>query len=113
MKSLLFLRPGGRLLAVVPCSVVSSSKTTWFRQYIMMLGSIDYMHELPKRTFKGVESRVYLMVYTKSNIQESVILRNHDLSRPLNVLISKEDLNVYPRFDYSYIRARLSSQKAF
>lgn len=112
MKSLFFLRPGGRLLAVVPSSVVSSSKTNWFRRYILMLGSIDYVHELPKHTFKGVESRIYLLVYTKSNVQRNVMLRNHDLSKPVSAQISGEDLIVYPRFDYGYHRARLSLRKA-
>lgn len=112
IKSLLFLRPGGRLLAVVPCSVVSSLKTDWFRRYIMMIGSIDYVHELPKHTFKGVESRVYLMIYTKSAIQKNVILSNHDLSKPVKALISKGDLTAYPRFDYGYQLARMSLQKA-
>ncbi len=102
VRALRLLDHGGTLLAVVPATLVSSLRTSWLRLYLMKLGAVDYVHELPKRTFKGVEARVYLFVYKKSAKQKNIIVCNHELIEPVKLIISKDDLNSEIRFDYSF-----------
>src|SRR5882724_8247490 len=102
LRSIKLLKPGGRLLAVVPSSLVSSISTTWVRNYLMASGSVRYVHELPSFTFKRVEARVYLFVFEKSLDKRSVILSNHDLAHPLILKVSTSHLIRWPRFDYRF-----------
>lgn len=59
------IAPGGRLLAVLPCSVIMADSLQWLRQFLLQNGSVNYVHEFPTRTFPSVDSRIYLMVYEK------------------------------------------------
>ncbi len=102
LRSIELLKAGGRLLAVVPSSLVSSISTTWVRNYLMVSGSVRYVHELPSFTFKGVEARVYLFVFEKSLDKRSVVLCNHDLARPLILKVATSHLISWPRFDYRF-----------
>jgi tRNA1(Val) A37 N6-methylase TrmN6 len=106
IKAIRLLRPGGRLLAVVPSSIVTSLSTTWLRDYLLQVGSVRYVHELPRYTFKEVSARVYLFVYQKQAKQHSVLLLNHDLAKPESILISKVELKGDLRLDYSFHSAR-------
>ena len=89
VRAVRLLNPNGVLLAIVPATLISSFKTSWLRQYLMEIGAVDYVHELPKRTFKGVEARVYLFVYRKSARQRSLVVCNHDLVKPERILIKE------------------------
>lgn len=103
LRALNLLNPKGKLLAVVPSTLVSSLRTTWLRKYMLELGAVTYVHELPKKTFIGVESRVYLFVFERSQIHSKVMVLNHDLSYPVRMKINKKDLaNNSFRFDYSF-----------
>ena len=68
------LAPGGRLLSVLPCSIVMSESLQWLRQFLCDTGSIEYLYEYPARTFKHVDSKVYLLVYKKGTRRRSVRL---------------------------------------
>ena len=61
-RALELLADGGRLLAIVPCSVVMSESLQWLREELLSQGAIRFVHELPPRSFPGVDSRMYLLV---------------------------------------------------
>jgi tRNA1(Val) A37 N6-methylase TrmN6 len=98
------LEPNGRLLAVVPCSVVMSDGLQWFRDEMLMDGAIRFVHELPPRCFPGVESRMYLMVFDKGVGQRRITLLNHDLHEPERLVLDLSD-NQVTRFDFGYVSA--------
>ena len=112
IRSIRLLNPNGTLLAIVPATIISSLKTSWLRQYLINVGAVKYVQELPKRTVKGVETRVYVFVYKKSTKQRNLIVCNHDLIKPKRILIKKADLSEYMRFDYSFHYARKCYKKA-
>jgi tRNA1(Val) A37 N6-methylase TrmN6 len=110
-RAIHLLKPGGKLLAVVPSSVISWMRTSWLRKYLMGAGSIDYVHELPKFTFRSVEARVYLLVYTKGKVQRDILLRNHDLLDTVSMRVSREEILNHSRFDYRFHFARRLYEK--
>ncbi len=96
------LTDDGRLLAVLPTSIVMSESLEWIRSYMLELGAIRSVHELPAGTFPNVESRMYLLVFDKGAKQRKITLFNHDLNEP-----HKMDLMIKPgellgRLDYGY-----------
>lgn len=59
------LAANGRLLAILPCSVIMSESLQWLRSFLLKTGSIEYVYEFPSRTFRTVDSKVYLLVFKK------------------------------------------------
>src|SRR5882672_9099725 len=118
LRAMKLLKAGGRLLAIVPSSLISSSSTAWIRKYLMTTGSIRYIHELPRFTFHRVEARVYLFVYERSKRSKTVLLCNHDLALPMSMQVRVSNLTPLVRLDYgfhaalrSYLALRKSSRK--
>lgn len=105
LRGIRMLHAGGCLLSIVPSSLISSLKTTWFRKYLLQLGAVRYVHELPRFTFRNVEARVYLFVFEKLAKQRSIILCNHDLLKPERIALACTALSQEVRFDYSFHRA--------
>ncbi|OGV59069.1 MAG: hypothetical protein A2283_03775 [Lentisphaerae bacterium RIFOXYA12_FULL_48_11] len=101
-RSLQFLKRGGRLLAVLPASVISSQTNEWIRNELLINGSIEIVHELPRFSFPKVESRMYLFVYVKGCKKTHIELRNHDITTPKKMILHKNDLDRRHRLDYSY-----------
>jgi hypothetical protein len=107
------LQPVGRLLAIVPCSIVMSESLQWLRREMFSQGAIRFVHELPPRTFSSVESRMYLMVFDKGRRQRQVSLLNHDLREPDRLEVRLTDQAV-TRLDFGFVNSgrileRLSS----
>ena len=111
VTGLSLLKEGGRLLAILPSSVIASDGQERLRRAMLESGAIPYVHELPHRTFEGVESRFYLLVYVKGGTGIAIDLRNHDLTEPESLRVRKSQLSASARFDYGYNRARLLHQK--
>jgi hypothetical protein len=107
-KALALLKRNGRLLAILPASLISSERTLWFRQRLLEQGAFLYVHELPRNTFKHVEARIYLCVYKKGAHQRQTLLCNHRLQRPDAVRVTAKELSVHTRFDFSFHEARRS-----
>lgn len=105
IQSLRRLRHGGRLLAILPYSVIAADGTAWFRRALFASGSVRYVHELPPRTFAGVESRFYLFVFEKGAKQASITLLNHDLLRPERFKLRNPLAVTGYRLDYGYVTA--------
>jgi tRNA1(Val) A37 N6-methylase TrmN6 len=111
VKAVRLLRPGGRLLAIVPSSIVASLSTKWLREYLLKAGAVRYVHELPHFTFQGVGARVYLFVFEKQEKQRNLLLLNHDLDEPESLKIKKSELSPDFRFDYGFHNARSWCEK--
>ena len=102
LRAIRLLNSGGKLLAILPSSIISAIKNIWFRDLIASLGAIQYVHEFPKRTFKGLESMVYLVVFQKDRDQENVTLISHNLNDVATTSIRKNNLKTVNRFDYQF-----------
>jgi tRNA1(Val) A37 N6-methylase TrmN6 len=96
------LRQGGRLLAVMPGSMVSSGTLARFRECLGTVGKFHYVHELPKFTFPRVEGRIYLIVFEKGQKGSRIELRNHDLLKPHCMQVNWSDLGRDCRLDFGY-----------
>ena len=96
------LQPGGRLLAIVPSSIVASSRCAWLRRGLFAQGAIRLVHELPRCTFPGVESRFYFLVFDKSVRTREFVLCNHDLHHPDRLVMRRSRLDFQLRLDHSF-----------
>ena len=105
LKALSLLKKEGRLLSIVPGSLVSSEKMIWFRKLISDLGSVDYVYEMPKFSFKGVEARPYLVIITKGLKQGSIKLVHKNCEGLSNLVITKSELSRLRRYDYGFCQA--------
>ena len=102
LRAIRLLNSGGKLLTILPSSIISAIKNIWFRDLIASLGAIQYVHEFPKRTFKGLESMVYLVVFQKDRDQENITLISHNLNEVSTTSIKKNNLKTFNRFDYQF-----------
>ena len=105
------LKRGGRLLAVLPCSIVMGETTQWLRDYMLSIGAVRAVHELPPRCFPGVESRMYLMVFDKGISSQRIELLNHDLREPERIVLDVQEPPGTTRLDFGYVSAALRLQR--
>ena len=95
------LAVGGRLLAVLPCSVIMSQSLQWLRSFLLHTGSIEYVYEFPPRTFKTVESKVYLLVFKKGVRRHRVELIKPQFDRTDTLSLTVKD-QVPHRLDFDF-----------
>ena len=107
VRAVQLLKPGGRILAILPSSVVSGNTSQWIREFLLASGSIRCVHELPHFTFERVEARIYLLVFEKSASTKRIILRNHKLVCPDELLLTKYSIGKDNRLDYCFQASRL------
>ena len=96
----------GRLLAVLPASIISGIRCGWIRFELALIGSILHVHELPRRTFPKVESRIYLLVFERGRTRSKIILCNHELNEPHRMVVDRKQLAPDCRLDYNHHEAR-------
>jgi predicted RNA methylase len=106
-RALRLLRPGGRLLAVLPSTLIASQGTIWLRELLLEMGSPLLVHELPRGTFKGVDASVFLLVYQKSKRRDKLALCNSDLAKPDRIVLRRSALPPHLRLDYRFHKANL------
>jgi hypothetical protein len=109
-RAIRLLRRGGRLLAILPASVVSGECSTWLREFLMHHGSIRFVHELPRLTFAGVEGPVYMLVFERGEAQGVLVSRNHRLFDPEELRISRDVISNTRRLDFRFHEAQAWSQ---
>jgi len=117
-RAIELLKDGGRLLAVLPASVIMAESSHWLRALLLNVGAVRMVHELPPRCFPTVESRMYLLIFDKGASQRSITLLNHDLIEPERMTISPADHRLVKRFDFGFQKAneflrRLKRYKKF
>jgi predicted RNA methylase len=100
------LRPGGRLLAVLPASLMTAPSTGWVRGFLAGTGAIRHVHELPRFAFPEIESRIYLVVYEKGGQRRETLLLNHDLKEPEKLVMAGRAAAGAERLDFGYHSAR-------
>jgi tRNA1(Val) A37 N6-methylase TrmN6 len=100
------LRPGGRLLAVVPATIVSGENTNWVRRVLFEMGSVLFVRELPRSTFAGVESRFYLLIFEKEGKQGKLTLCNHDISGRERIVVPWSKASLEMRLDFAFFESR-------
>ena len=94
------LAPGGRLLAILPCSVIMSESLGWLRSLLFRTGSIDYVYEFPAGTFRTVDSKVYLLVFRKGRRQPTQLVKPNS-QQPKRLTLPRQT-DVPPRLDFDY-----------
>jgi len=111
-KAIEMLEPGGRLLAVLPSSVILGQASVWLRQYLCDTVRVTYVHELPQFTFSNLESRVYLLVFERGGHSGMLTLLNHDVRRPFSIRVMRSKLNPELRLDFAFSSALSCLQEA-
>jgi tRNA1(Val) A37 N6-methylase TrmN6 len=109
LMALELLRPGGRLLGILPASLIATPTFAWFREYISAKNTIRQVHELPRFSFPGIGSRIYLVVLEKGRESKRTLLLNHDLSEPERRVILRTKFS--ERLDFAYHQARSDFRK--
>ena len=96
----------GRLLAVLPASIISGIRCRWIRLELDLLGSVLHVHELPRRTFPKIESQIYLLVFERGRTRSKVVLCNHELNKTRRMVVDRGQLKPESRLDYKHYKAR-------
>lgn len=96
------LKEDGRLLSILPSSVVTSSSLSWLRKSLFKSGAIVSVHELPPRCFPGVECRMYLLVFDRGRSRSTVRLLNHDLHEPESMHVKVSAFTSSDRLDFGF-----------
>ena len=104
------LSADGRLLAVLPCSVIMSESLQWLRSYLFRTGSIQYVYEFPPRTFRTVDSKVYLMVYKKGPRRRRVQLIRPQSARSQRMVLRLQD-EAPRRLDFDFFHGCVRMQE--
>ena len=103
------LAAGGRLLAILPCSVIMSESLQWLRSFLLGTGSIEYVYEFPTRTFKTVDSKVYLLVFRKGARRNRVELIKPHFDRTQRLSLTVKD-QLRHRLDFDFHHGWLQMQ---
>ena len=103
------LAAGGRLLAVLPCSIIMSESLQWLRSFLFRTGSIEYVYEFPPRTFKTVDSKVYLLVFKKGPLRRRVQLIRPESSRTRRLSLPLQN-EAPQRLDFDFHNGRVRMQ---
>jgi tRNA1(Val) A37 N6-methylase TrmN6 len=112
LKCIELLSDSGRLLAILPSSAVTCANTRWFREFLLRAGSVKLVHEIPPKTFQGVEGRMFLLVFDKNRNQRALTLCNSDLFRPRKLRVPISRLRADLRMDYSFHKAQTNCVRA-
>ncbi len=105
LRCIRLLKEGGRLLSVLPASIISSDRAVWLRKLIQEVGNVRFVHELAKGSFPRLEARTYLFVFDKSIDRRTIRLQNHDLTRPANLLLPWREAAEGRRLDFGFHQA--------
>lgn len=100
------LRSGGRMLAVVPATVVSGGNTSWVRRLLFEMGAVLFVRELPRSTFVGVESRFYLLIFEKGSKRRPITLCNHDIAGRERIVVPSGVAASEMRIDFAFYESK-------
>ena len=99
--ALRLLATNGRLLSVLPSSVVNSESLHWLRSLLLSKGSIECVYEFPSRTFANVDSKIYLLVFKKGRTSGRIKLIGSGAEVVQS--FSRSNQSNFPiRFDFDY-----------
>jgi hypothetical protein len=102
LKAISSLKRGGRMIGVLPASLISGSGHQWLRNELTKSGSIKVVHELPEKTFPGTDVKTYLLIFDKCAPNGPTRFLNHSLENPEEIAIAA----VNDRLDFAYHEAK-------
>ena len=105
------VRSGGTILAILPASTISAESTKWFRNYLFQVGSVRFVHELPRRSFPGVDGSFYFVVFERDRRRRHLRLANHNITDPELLDVKTAQVKRHLRLDYAFNSARLRQQQ--
>ena len=111
LRAIRLLKDRGKLLAIVPASVVNASKMSWLRDSLLSQGHIERVYELPRYTFEGIEAKTFLLVFVKGQEAKSSVLAMYDNGNTQEEIIPREEIEKDLRLDYSYFAAKREFEK--
>lgn len=111
LRAIRLLKKKGKLLAIVPASVINASKMTWLREYLLSQGHIDRVYELPRYTFEGIEAKTFMFVFEKSIKTKPTILALYDNGSTQEEILCHEEIKTELRLDYSYFAAKRNYER--
>lgn len=111
LRAIRLLKDRGKLLAIVPASVVNATKMSWLREYLLSLGHIERVYELPRYTFEGIEAKTFLLVFVKGQKAKSTVLAMYDNGNTQIEIIPRKEIASDLRLDYSYFAAKRELEK--
>lgn len=111
LRAIRLLKPNGKLLAIVPASVINSSKMSWVREHLLICGHIERVYELPRYTFEGIEAKTFLLVFEKSMKPEPTILALYENGNTQEEIVSQDEIGTDLRLDYSYFAAKRKHER--
>lgn len=98
------LEKNGTLVAIVPDTLVNSSRLSTERAWIFSQGAITYSYQLPERIFDKIEGAFYLLVFKKGVRQQYVKLRS--LTGQPEIKVNKAILTSTDyRLDHSFYKS--------
>ena len=106
LRAIRLLKPSGKLLAIVPASVINASKMSWVREHLLSCGHIERVYELPRFTFEGIEAKTFLLVFEKSKTPEPTILALYDNGNTQEEIVCQDEIKADLRLDYSFFAAK-------
>lgn len=98
------LEKNGTLIAVVPDTLINSSRLSAERAWIFTQGAVIYSYQLPERIFDKIEGAFYLLVFKKGVRQQHVKLRS--LTEKPEIKLNKSRLvSSNYRLDHSFYKS--------
>jgi hypothetical protein len=98
------LEKDGTLVAIVPDTLINSTRLSNERAWVFSQGAITYSYQLPERIFDKIEGAFYLLVFKKGAQQRNVKLRS--LTGQPEIRVSKATLIATDyRLDHSFYRS--------
>ncbi len=111
IRTIRLLKDRGKLLAIVPASVINASKMSWLREYLLSQGHIERVYELPRYTFERIEAKTFLLVFVKGQKAKSSVLAMYDNGNTQEEIIPRKEIEKDLRLDYSYFAAKREFEK--
>ena len=105
VKAISFLRAGGKLISIVPGSVVAGSAFQYLRDALQRVGRISLVHELPPFSFRGIESTFYVLAFHNERRTRRLNILNHSWNMPERLRLS-HSASEGMRLDFGYLIAR-------
>lgn len=105
MQARKLLKAGGTLIAIVPDSIINSSRFLKFRTILLENSMINYVYQLPQKIFSKIEEGFYLIILTACGSTKKISLRDASSNRGKEIVVTVGKLreNMH-RLDYRYYR---------
>lgn len=111
LRAIRLLKKKGKLLAIVPASVINAAKMSWLREYFFSEGHIERVYELPRYTFEGIEAKTFLFVFEKGKKTNPTILALYNNGSTQEEIVCCNEIKNELRLDYSYFAAKRNHER--